>query len=231
MPKGERKTEIAKARIGEVFGLLTIIEWLGSSKDRKAVYRFVCLCGNQCIKALSNVKVSGQYASCGCSSNVGRVRHHMKHGGSMRGAMMPEYKIWQGMRSRCEQQNNKTYNYYGGKGVSVCERWKDFGNFISDMGRRPSADFEIDRIDHNGNYEPGNCRWLFHAKNTSRSARLAHSLRRNILYPVDRVAHIQSKLLNGVSMKSISRDESMAYTTVKWIKAGAFRPLVIPNED
>lgn len=71
----------------------------------------------------------------------------------------PEYVLWCAMVRRCTRKTADDYDRYGGRGITMCERWRKFENFISDMGPRPSPAHSLDRIDNNGNYEPGNVRW------------------------------------------------------------------------
>lgn len=137
----------------------------------KAVWLFKCDCGNS-HEARSNAVRSGGTVSCGCVHLEKLRAQHRTHGQSK----TREYKIWKGMKKRCYNEAEKAFPSYGGRGICVCDRWLDsFPNFIDDMGRAPSNIHSIDRIDNNGNYEPGNCRWAtptVQACNTRKSARV-----------------------------------------------------------
>ena len=93
-----------------------------------------------------------------------------------RGIKPPEYGVWVDMRQRCGNPKSINWHLYGERGISVCKRWDSFDSFYSDMGSRPSGRHQIDRIDNDGNYEPGNCRWVTPAGNSRNTRRCKLSI-------------------------------------------------------
>lgn len=141
---------------GQTFDRLTVISRVPQTgKTKNARWLCQCSCGNT-HEANSTALLSGKTRSCKCLAKELTAKKFTQHAGSK----TPEWNTWQGMRQRCYNQKNKKYPLYGGRGVTVCDRWlNSFEAFRSDMDLKPSSAHSLDRIDVNGNYEPLNCRW------------------------------------------------------------------------
>jgi len=163
--------------IGSKFGRLTILKEGIAVKYGKTTMRKVfckCDCGTEKEIDFSSVK-SGKSTSCGCFNREHAKKIHTKHGMAMleTGVRHPDYCIWIKMKSRCLNTNDKSYLNYGGRGITVCDRWKEsFEYFIADMGWRPNKNYSIERIDYNGNYCPENCKWIHKSEQSKNNRRV-----------------------------------------------------------
>lgn len=143
--------------VGETFGSWVVLSEEPSAISRKRLVRVKCACGFEQVTQLNNLR-NGSSTRCRRCAKVGRTSNRRTHGEAT--ARTPEYLTWKSIQARCL---NVRESRYGGRGISVCARWRDrsqgFANFLADMGRRPSADHSIDRINNELGYSPSNCRW------------------------------------------------------------------------
>lgn len=158
-----------KIKPGDHYFKLTVLERAGS-QDGRSTWRLRCDCGNLVVRKAHNLR--RDKSSCGCSHpqhfQKGRESQTLIHGGARRGEKRtPLYNVWQGMKRRCNNPNNKQYADYGGRGIKVCNEWKDdypaFASWAREAGYEHGL--QIDRIDNDGPYAPGNCRFVTQSQN------------------------------------------------------------------
>jgi len=136
---------------GQRFGRWTVVEQAGRNARYQSLYLCRCDCGASKTVLGSNLS-RGLSLSCGCKGGLTHG-HNRGHRDSS-----PTYESWRAMLRRCTSPARSDFRYYGGRGITVCERWRIFKNFLADMGERPPG-MTLDRRENNLGYEPDNCRW------------------------------------------------------------------------
>jgi len=154
-----RRKASVKSLVGQEFGSWVVLERVPDKHKEHARYKVECFCGTVTDVNAQDLQ-TGKSTRCMECYNKDRSRLFSRHGK----AHTAEWRVWVGLRERCDNPNNSSYKWYGGRGIKVCERWYTFENFFADMGYRPEKT-ELDRINNDGDYEPGNCRWVTHKEN------------------------------------------------------------------
>lgn len=197
---------------GLKFGKITVISYNGvkeykcGTKDN--LWKCRCECGNEIVLCQTYIK-SGK-ASCGCVRREKARKQMTKHG--CHDSKL--YNVWNSIKSRCLNPNVKCYERYGGRGITICDEWKNFSKFMEwacENGYKENADLSIDRIDNNGNYEPSNCRWVdryTQANNKRNNHKIIYQGELLSLNQIERITNVDhryicQKLKNGWDINRI----------------------------
>jgi hypothetical protein len=190
---------------GLVFGKLTVIKYNGKAgKNKNSMWLCKCECGNEKSIRTSHL-TSNLVISCGCYGKTRGIKHN-KH-------KTPEYRAWIGMKQRCYNQKFSKYHLYGGKGITVCDRWlESFENFYEDMGDRPKDKTSLDRINSDLGYSKENCRWatdIEQSNNTNRNVFITFNGKTQTITQWAHELNISANTLSGRLSKGWTVERSL----------------------
>jgi hypothetical protein len=187
------------------------------SGRRKLMWQCRCDCGEVVTVEGSNLRYCG-VKSCGCWRREVSGQQFTIHGHTKGGRTSPEHVAWQNMRNRCYDSSNKSFDGYGGRGITVCDRWNpsnggSFENFLSDMGKRPGKGFSVDRIDNDNSYGPDNCRWA------DRKTQ-ARNTRRNVFvnYKGQKMTKAEAMEVSGVAKYTVDARIKRGWAEDRWFE-------------
>lgn len=193
--------------VGKKYGRLTVVRYMGSWGEKRH-YLCKCDCGEEVIVTAGSLK-SGNTSSCGCyKRDVGKAKSQ-----GFKGTRL--YNIWVAMRQRCYNKNTKEYHNYGGRGITVCDEWRENpSSFFSwALKNGYSDDLSIDRIDTNGNYTPTNCRWATR-KEQANNKRNTHYL----FYKGEKLSMKQMAEKYGINYHMLRARVKMGWTAERAIE-------------
>lgn len=195
---------------GKKFGRLTVIERVNDRNKRGTFWKCVCECGNETTVNAGHLK-DGHTQSCGCIQKEHMTNTYKTHGKTN----TKLYKVWRGIIDRTEYPSQRSYQHYGGRGIKMCEEWKNFANFYDwSVTHGYEKGLSIDRIDANGNYEPSNCRWATYIEqenNRRNNRRLTYNGETHTLSEWSRITGIKYTTLRARMQRHWEAGKALGY--------------------
>jgi hypothetical protein len=179
---------------GQRFGRWVVVSRAESAKSNNTRWNCICDCGTE-KRVRAGDLTQGKSTSCRCYANELTKVRSVKHGQSN----TQVYSVWQAMISRTTNPTDKDYKRYLGRGITVCDRWRDYSNFLADMGERPPG-LTLDRIDNDKGYYPENVRWTTHkiqSRNTSRNRLITYNGQERTLVEWAEIFKVTGDLIRG----------------------------------